>query len=210
MQVCETHLHTLSLDRTASFEQIREAYQDLVLVWHPDRFMDHPRLYKKAEEKLKEVNQAYTYLKTRQNRLRPQVVKPADQSACPSGTGSPASRASGKQTPSAHPSSAPHARTSPLGRGISCPWLSLADAEFILGHYQFKRTPHSDPGCQTYHGGPFVLILTEDRQRMTLSVPCDSVQSFDRILLSIPCKSMGYFDREESEHLLALLQVQEA
>lgn len=66
MPTCEAHLQTLSLDQTATFEEIREAYQDLVMVWHPDRFMHNPRLYKKAEEKLKQFNQAYAYLKGQQ------------------------------------------------------------------------------------------------------------------------------------------------
>ncbi|NJM95194.1 MAG: J domain-containing protein [Acaryochloridaceae cyanobacterium CSU_5_19] len=50
MQVCEVHLHTLALDRSASFDEIREAYQDLVVVWHPDRFMGNPRLYKRLRK----------------------------------------------------------------------------------------------------------------------------------------------------------------
>lgn len=40
-------------------EKIKQIYKDLVSVWHPDRFTDNPRLRKKAEEKLKLVNQAF-------------------------------------------------------------------------------------------------------------------------------------------------------
>ncbi len=49
----------LEIEPDASPEEIKRVYRDLVLVWHPDRFADNPRLRQKAEEKLKEVNLAY-------------------------------------------------------------------------------------------------------------------------------------------------------
>ncbi|MBW1780324.1 MAG: J domain-containing protein [Deltaproteobacteria bacterium] len=50
---------TLELNYGASTEEVKQAYKDLVRVWHPDRFNEDLRLRKKAEEKLKEVNRAY-------------------------------------------------------------------------------------------------------------------------------------------------------
>lgn len=50
---------TLDVGYGASMEEVRQGYKDLVRVWHPDRFADDPRLRKKAEEKLKEINGAY-------------------------------------------------------------------------------------------------------------------------------------------------------
>lgn len=47
----------------ASFEEIREAWRDLVQVWHPDRFRANSRLHRKAEERLKKINLAYETLK---------------------------------------------------------------------------------------------------------------------------------------------------
>jgi DnaJ-class molecular chaperone len=52
------------LDRHASPEEVKQAYKDMVNVWHPDRFSDNPRLRKRAEEKLKEINVAYEMLKS--------------------------------------------------------------------------------------------------------------------------------------------------
>ncbi len=49
----------LELESDASEEQVRQAYKDMVNVWHPDRFANNPRLRQKAEEKLKEANIAY-------------------------------------------------------------------------------------------------------------------------------------------------------
>lgn len=54
----------LELNPGASFEEVKQAYKDLVKVWHPDRFSQDPRLQRKAQEKLKEINQAYEKLKS--------------------------------------------------------------------------------------------------------------------------------------------------
>lgn len=49
----------LGLKPGASEETVKNAYRDLVQVWHPDRFTHNPSLQKKAEEQLKEINNAY-------------------------------------------------------------------------------------------------------------------------------------------------------
>ena len=59
-----TYLRVLELEPGASEAEIKQAYRDLVFVWHPDRFVDHPRLQKKAQEKLKQLNLAYEFLKS--------------------------------------------------------------------------------------------------------------------------------------------------
>jgi preprotein translocase subunit Sec63 len=53
----------LGLKPGATREEVDEAYRDLAKVWHPDRFSGNPRLQKKAEEKIKEINAAYEYIK---------------------------------------------------------------------------------------------------------------------------------------------------
>lgn len=59
IQAC---LQVLELPREASPEQIRRAYKDLAAIWHPDRFANNPRLRRRAEAKLKEINRAYETL----------------------------------------------------------------------------------------------------------------------------------------------------
>src|ERR1035438_5826412 len=44
--------------------QLKQAYHDLVQVWHPDKHAHHERLRLKAEEKMKEINQAYEALQS--------------------------------------------------------------------------------------------------------------------------------------------------
>jgi preprotein translocase subunit Sec63 len=57
-------IEILGLKPNASQEEVNQAYRDLAKVWHPDRFAGSPRLQKKAEEKLKEINAAYEYIKS--------------------------------------------------------------------------------------------------------------------------------------------------
>jgi len=60
----------LELDSNASIDEAKQAYKDMVNIWHPDRFSNNPRLKQKAENKLKEINEAYemmqSFLSTKQ------------------------------------------------------------------------------------------------------------------------------------------------
>jgi curved DNA-binding protein CbpA len=57
-------LDVLALRSGATSVEIKEAYRDLVKVWHPDRFGSDPRLRQKAEDKLKLINRAYQVLES--------------------------------------------------------------------------------------------------------------------------------------------------
>ena len=46
----------------ATRAELKTAYRDLAKVWHPDRFGHDPQLQTKAQEKLKEINEAYNEL----------------------------------------------------------------------------------------------------------------------------------------------------
>lgn len=54
----------LEVDKDSSSEKIKEAYRDIINVWHPDRFSGNPRLKEKAEGKVKEINEAYEILQS--------------------------------------------------------------------------------------------------------------------------------------------------
>lgn len=60
----EEALDVLGLNLGATSAEVKEAYRDLVKVWHPDRFGSDPRLRQKAEEKLRQVNDAYRILQS--------------------------------------------------------------------------------------------------------------------------------------------------
>jgi hypothetical protein len=63
MDGIERALEILGLGPDAKPEDIKQAVRDLAKVWHPDRFPNNSRVQRKAEEKLKEINQAYEILK---------------------------------------------------------------------------------------------------------------------------------------------------
>jgi hypothetical protein len=55
----------LEIRQGASLPEIKQAYRDMIGIWHPDRYAQNPRLHEKATEKLKELNVAYNELITR-------------------------------------------------------------------------------------------------------------------------------------------------
>ncbi|TAL22150.1 MAG: DUF1566 domain-containing protein [Nitrospirae bacterium] len=59
MKDIKKYFEILGLKPGASLEKVKETYRDLVKVWHPDRFAHDPKLQIKAQEKLKEINEAY-------------------------------------------------------------------------------------------------------------------------------------------------------
>ena len=52
----------LDLDPSASPAEVKQAYRDLVQVWHPDRFAHDSRLQRRAHVKLQAINEAYARL----------------------------------------------------------------------------------------------------------------------------------------------------
>ncbi len=56
-------LQQLELPPSASWDEVQNAYRDLIKVWHPDRFGSDERLRQRAEMKAKELNEAIRYLR---------------------------------------------------------------------------------------------------------------------------------------------------
>ena len=102
MQEIERCCQILGLEADASPEEVKQAYRDLVHVWHPDRFAQNPRLQKKAEAMLKEINGAYEKILASpqavpaalKSKKRPSPPKPASPDK-----GDGDSRSSGPQSP---------------------------------------------------------------------------------------------------------------
>jgi COMPASS component SWD3 len=66
MEQIETHYETLGLQVGASLTDVKQAYRKLVKIWHPDCFPNNVQMQKQAEEKIKELNEAYRVLKSYQ------------------------------------------------------------------------------------------------------------------------------------------------
>lgn len=62
-EALERNFKALDLTSSASYEQVKNSYRELVKVWHPDRFGNDAKLKLRANEKLIEINQAYEELK---------------------------------------------------------------------------------------------------------------------------------------------------
>lgn len=60
----ERYYRVLDLDPNASPEEVHQGYLDMTWVWHPDRFVGHPRLQQKAQYKLQELNEAHECLRS--------------------------------------------------------------------------------------------------------------------------------------------------
>lgn len=66
----------LGLKPGASAADLKAAHRDLAKVWHPDRFLHDLRLQQKAQEKLKEINEAYDQLSGKTKRKPPPPTSP--------------------------------------------------------------------------------------------------------------------------------------
>jgi hypothetical protein len=95
-----------------SAAELKAAYRDLAKVWHPDRFSHDPRLQQKAQEKLKEINEAYEQLISGKTpRSRPATPPPTERSAT--------------RAPSSHPFAQP-------SRPLRWHWVALPILLFIV------------------------------------------------------------------------------
>ena len=69
----------LGISPGASAQELKTAHRDMAKVWHPDRFSHDPRLQQKAQEKLKEINEAYDQLVSGKARRQPPSPPPVER-----------------------------------------------------------------------------------------------------------------------------------
>lgn len=78
----EQYYRVLGLEPGASLAEVNQAYKDLAFIWHPDRVpKDNQRLLQKAQEKLKEINQARDQLRSIQANADKKAPPPRSPSA---------------------------------------------------------------------------------------------------------------------------------
>ncbi len=64
MDEIEYYYQILNLQPGASLDDVKQAYRNLALIWHPDRYPLDSRLQAEAEQKFKEINYAYVRLRS--------------------------------------------------------------------------------------------------------------------------------------------------
>jgi DnaJ-class molecular chaperone len=205
-----------------SFSHVKEAYRDLIQVWHPDRFSGHPRLQKKAEEKLKSINGAFARICDRyQSPPPPSPSPPTSPPSNPTGpkghqqstqrartwTNNPqqtttrqthhASSHSGFQHP---PRS--QAKTAQCGYNAK---ISFQQATGVLSTFPAQFISRTGQ-CQRYRIGPFRVELNEHEPWVLVANLCEVMNGFHPLLLTIPCKATGIFYGSEAQCLIDLLQ----
>ena len=128
-------LETLGLAPGASAQEIKAAYRDLAKVWHPDRFTHEPRLQQKAQEKLKEINDAYQQLLTG----RYSAPRDADERREQRQRTAPpqSSRPTGPAQSAPHAQSATRVQSEPHARRRSFDWRWLVPALAFCATFAF-------------------------------------------------------------------------
>lgn len=108
-------LQTLELSRPFTKTELKKAYRDALLVWHPDRFPDGSELKAKAEAKTYKITEAYSLLSKHHEDSISSNVASADKQPTASNNqpkGSPANirRKPPTTPPIRKPSSVDHSR----------------------------------------------------------------------------------------------------
>lgn len=127
MDDIDRYLAILELTPAATEEDVRRAYRDLVMVWHPDRFAHNPGLKDKAAQRMAQLSEAHTALREH-FRARP-----------PSATAPP--RADGNAKPSAKPDDPAH--ETPPERPRNC---AFCNRSFGVGETIYQREMY--PACR--------------------------------------------------------------
>ncbi len=96
----------LELQPGCSWTQLRGAYRRLVRTWHPDRFQQEPERKVLAEERIKEINQAYEALSSFRKRHGHLPMPDGRQTRSPPADPPPTQRARPQDTPSSEPPAA--------------------------------------------------------------------------------------------------------
>ena len=157
MDAIEQALEVLGLGPDATRQDIKLAYRDLVMVWHPDRFPNNSSVQQKAEEKLKKINQAYltlqNYNPASRARSRPHRSPSASSGASQNQqnghrTASPPFEASGGKSPA---SPAPESKSSLLR------WVYIIGAmlaTLLVGYFMAAPGTEQDPRPSTLTSTP--------------------------------------------------------
>jgi hypothetical protein len=119
------HLQTLGLPLEATWDEVTQAYKDLMKVWHPDRFQNDDRLRLKAEGEAQRINHAMSELR------KLGKTPPPKQQATPSPTPQPRPSAKTQRT-----QQSTHTRTH-----TSTTQSSTSHTQFAIAPLKLRQKP---------------------------------------------------------------------
>jgi outer membrane protein assembly factor BamE (lipoprotein component of BamABCDE complex) len=181
----------LELAPGATQEEVKRSYRELVKVWHPDRFSGDPKLQRKAQEKLKQINLAYEWIckgeaggPRRKTRHTGTNESQAGEQSRPSGSSSSTNnrdepRAEAPRQPQPPPSQSTPAPTTNWGRrivqfAVTVVIIAVIKAVFSTGHRPSRQTtdyapPYNQPS-QGYRAPETTAVqpMPKARQHLTL------------------------------------------
>jgi DnaJ-class molecular chaperone len=65
-----THYETLGISREASAERVKRSYRSLVKIYHPDKFPSGSAEHAEAENRIRDINGAYSVLSKPADRVK--------------------------------------------------------------------------------------------------------------------------------------------
>ena len=179
-------LRILGLPADATPEQVRQAYLDLVRVWHPDRFQQDSRLQQVAQERLCEINEAYSQLKDR----------PAPHSAA-SAAPTPTPEAQPQAPRFDIPSRPPNSNR----RGVALTaMMAILCTALIAGGVKFVQLYPSLPG-------PGDSTPAPDAQRTTVKPRPRALRTGAELIAGVRSPAPGYLHVANRTNLEAIAKV---
>jgi curved DNA-binding protein CbpA len=132
-------LQILGVKSGASREEIKQAYREMLMVWHPDRFPHGSLLQHKAQEKTKEINRAYDNLREYVPRAQKDYTEARKAPGPP-----PRAASEPRPPPEPPPRSANREHTAPPQKGqqpkhtpkskqTRTPWVVIAFIGLLIG-----------------------------------------------------------------------------
>jgi preprotein translocase subunit Sec63 len=195
-------LKILELKTADSLQEAKQAYKDLVRVWHPDRFEKNQRLKQKADKKLREINLAYNYLRSHIESNQAGALTPArgrspnspfgldgsiDSNKAESHQPGINSRATAENStpdraPSAVPISRAVPRTSSIGRYVLLAFLCVFLAISALVVYLLSNTDKIASKARGVASEAMEKIIDRLEKNQTIQKDDSSLQPFTQEL----------------------------
>jgi hypothetical protein len=186
-------LRILGLGVNATGPEIKQTYRDLAKIWHPDRFPNDPSLRLKAQDKLKEINGAYSILRDyrprKETRTREEGKSFSGHHASPGAT---SEAEEGRRSPHFQSRPTPSNATATFKVGIrALRWACISGIVLAIGMigYVVNQTEHLRRPHDPSKNPSGIELPREDLGSRVPSQPAPSIQEKKTTELANPFDS---------------------